>query len=218
MRIDNHNQEENCMPRRPGTSRTKPPEERREDLIAAAAHLFQTNGIEPTTVEQITVEAGVAKGTFYLYFSSKDDVVNALRDQFVHLVLNSIRNGVKSKRKDDWDGKLAAWVLGCTKAYLEAARLHDIIFSEGPPPSRTGLSNNLIVDELTELLADGSAANAWTVVDARFVSIFLFNALHGVVNDAKASSSPNKNHLVKEMRELFIRVVGSRADVREPQP
>lgn len=199
------------MPARSASRRTKPAEERREDLIAAAAHLFQTNGVEPTTVEQITAEAGVAKGTFYLYFSSKDDVVNALRDQFVHIVLGGINSGLKGKRKDDWDGKLAGWVLGCTKAYLDAARLHDIIFSEGPPPSRTGLSNNPIVDQLNELLAGGDAAGAWTVKNPRFTAIFLFNALHGVVNDAKVSSSPNRTLLVRQMRELFARTVSSRA-------
>lgn len=198
------------MPVRTKSTRTKPPEERREELMSAAARLFQANGIEPTTVEQITGEAGVAKGTFYLYFSSKDDVVYALREQFVHIVISSIKNGMRNKPRDDWEGKLAGWVLGCTKAYLESARLHDIIFSEGPPPSRTGLSSNPIVDQLAELLAEGNSAGAWHIQKPRFMAIFLFNALHGVVNDAKATPSTNKTVLVRDVRELFARTVNSR--------
>lgn len=73
------------------------------------------------------------------------------------------------------------------------------------------MSNNPIVDQLNELLAGGDAAGAWTVKNPRFTAIFLFNALHGVVNDAKVSSSPNRTLLVRQMRELFARTVSSRA-------
>ena len=54
--------------------RTKPPDERRAELMDAALRLFIEQGVAPTTIEQITVGASVAKGTFYLHFSSKDDV------------------------------------------------------------------------------------------------------------------------------------------------
>jgi hypothetical protein len=67
------------------------------------------------------------------------------------------------------------------------------------------------VDQLAELLADGNAAGAWQVQKPRFVAIFLFNALHGVVNDAKASPSTNKTMLVRDARELFARTVKSRS-------
>ena len=48
----------------------------------AAEKLFLEQGVAPTTVEQITDGAGVAKGTFYLYFSSKEDILSALGDRF----------------------------------------------------------------------------------------------------------------------------------------
>jgi len=48
----------------------------------AAERLFLEQGVAPTTIEQITDGAGVAKGTFYLYFSSKEDILVALGDRF----------------------------------------------------------------------------------------------------------------------------------------
>ena len=42
--------------------RTKPPEQRRDDLMNAAQRLFLDLGVSATTVEQITSGAGVAKG------------------------------------------------------------------------------------------------------------------------------------------------------------
>jgi AcrR family transcriptional regulator len=80
---------------RPSTKsrpRTKPPEERRDELMNSAQHLFLKSGVGPTTIEQITSGAKVAKGTFYLYFSSKEAVLAALGDRFAeeHLSLEGL--------------------------------------------------------------------------------------------------------------------------------
>lgn len=56
----------------------KDPEERRNELIAAAQHLFYTKGYETTSVSDIVKEVGVAKGTFYYYFDSKTAVLEAM--------------------------------------------------------------------------------------------------------------------------------------------
>jgi len=74
--------------------RTKPPEERREELMNTAQKLFLEHGVGPTTVEQITSGADVAKGTFYLYFSAKEDVLAALQERFGHTLFEKIRAAV----------------------------------------------------------------------------------------------------------------------------
>lgn len=59
---------------------SKSPEERRGELIAAAQQLFFQKGYENTSISDITKTVGVAKGTFYYHFESKDDVLAALVD------------------------------------------------------------------------------------------------------------------------------------------
>ncbi|WP_026886196.1 TetR/AcrR family transcriptional regulator [Clostridium beijerinckii] len=49
-----------------------------EELFLAAYDLFLKNGIEKTSIDDITKNAGVAKGTFYLYFNDKYDILNKL--------------------------------------------------------------------------------------------------------------------------------------------
>lgn len=49
--------------------------ERKERLYEAALTLFRVQGYEATTVDQITRQAGLAKGTFFNYFSTKDAVL-----------------------------------------------------------------------------------------------------------------------------------------------
>jgi AcrR family transcriptional regulator len=53
--------------------------DKRVRLLEAAEAVFVERGIARATVDEITGRAGVAKGTFYLYFTSKDEVVQALQ-------------------------------------------------------------------------------------------------------------------------------------------
>lgn len=64
------------MPRRERS--IKPPEERRRDILDAAIALFAERGFNESTVGDIAALAGVATGTVYLYFPSKDHVLLAL--------------------------------------------------------------------------------------------------------------------------------------------
>jgi AcrR family transcriptional regulator len=49
-----------------------------KELFSSALDLFLENGIEKTSIDDIAKNAGVAKGTFYLYFSDKYDILNKL--------------------------------------------------------------------------------------------------------------------------------------------
>ncbi len=51
---------------------------KREALLNTAFELFTTQGIHKTTINNIVETAGVAKGTFYLYFKDKYDIRNKL--------------------------------------------------------------------------------------------------------------------------------------------
>jgi AcrR family transcriptional regulator len=55
--------------------------DKRRALLEAAEEVFVERGIARATVDEITSRAGVAKGTFYLYFSSKEELVRALHEQ-----------------------------------------------------------------------------------------------------------------------------------------
>lgn len=50
-------------------------DEKKERLLQEAIHLFTTKGFENTSIEDITSRAGVAKGTFYNFFTKKEDVL-----------------------------------------------------------------------------------------------------------------------------------------------
>jgi AcrR family transcriptional regulator len=59
----------------------KSPEERRQDFFDAAIKLFQENGYYQTSIEDLVNKVGVAKGLFYYYFKSKDDMMQKMVDE-----------------------------------------------------------------------------------------------------------------------------------------
>lgn len=175
----------------------------------AAQRLFLERGVGPTTIEQITSGAEVAKGTFYLYFSSKEDVLAALGDRFADEHLAKIKATVAGKKKEDWKGKLATWAVACVTGYLDAIRLHDILFYGARPPTREGLVVNIVIDHLAELLQAGVDEGAWSVDDPRFTAVFIFSGLHGVVDDAYIKEKKvNRSRLAQRLERICFRAVG----------
>jgi TetR/AcrR family fatty acid metabolism transcriptional regulator len=65
--------------RRPARSSTAAPAlDKREAILKAATHVFAKHGFFQSQVADIAREAGVAAGTVYLYFRSKDDLLVSL--------------------------------------------------------------------------------------------------------------------------------------------
>lgn len=56
----------------------KEPEERRNEILDTAERLFFTKGYSKTTIIDILNEIGIAKGTFYYYYKSKEEVMDAI--------------------------------------------------------------------------------------------------------------------------------------------
>jgi len=51
-------------------------DEKKQRLLNITLELFYQNGMEKTTIAQITQKADIGKSTFYEYFKSKEDVIN----------------------------------------------------------------------------------------------------------------------------------------------
>jgi AcrR family transcriptional regulator len=67
---------------------------RRAEIASAAARVFAERGVAKTAVSDIVKAAGVAQGTFYLYFETKDDVVLAVVNDMAERMLGAISAAV----------------------------------------------------------------------------------------------------------------------------
>ncbi len=90
--------------------------DKRERILLAAERIFARHGFFAARVSEIAKEAGVADGTIYLYFKSKDDLLISLFEQRMSQVNATLRAAIAGVPPKD---QLRAFI----KAYLQL--VHD---------------------------------------------------------------------------------------------
>jgi len=138
--------------------RTKPG--RRADLLAAARAILAEKGLEATTVSEIVARAGVAQGTFYLYFPSKLALIPALDEELNERILAAVGEAVARATS-------AAEVvsMGITAAFQELERYRDVLHvihshitslsTEGDCEAPFGLYHRLVTELIRQRQATG---------------------------------------------------------------
>ena len=58
-------------------------ERRKQELLKIAYRMFIEKGYENTSIDEIIAEAGIAKGTYYYYFESKEATLEAVIDMMI---------------------------------------------------------------------------------------------------------------------------------------
>jgi AcrR family transcriptional regulator len=119
-------------------------EARRGELVSAASIVFTEKGVGNATISDIVKTAGVAQGTFYLYFDSKDDVVLAVAESLGDTMLEGIEQAVAAPDSPAANKLIALRdVLGDSATTADSVELIEILHSPG---------NRLIHDRLEEHL------------------------------------------------------------------
>nr|WP_246726067.1 TetR/AcrR family transcriptional regulator [Rhizobium lusitanum] len=179
-------------------------------MMDAAQRLFLEKGFAATSVAGIVDAADVAKGTFYLYFQTKDDVLAALQARFVERFCERIETAVSVAASDSWAQRLDAWMETCVLAYLDEVALHDLVFHQFQPTKRDMKRANPVVSRLTSFLVEGHAAGAFSFVDARLAAVMLFNAMHSAVDDCLADGPEvDRQRLVAAVTDFCRRSISA---------
>ena len=124
-------------PRRPRPRPTPPARGRRASkkettrarIVAAALALFRVKGFEATTTKAVARKAGVAEGTVFNYFPTKEDIALHFFEQEVDHAMTSVRANARL-RKAPLEEKLFALVqtqlefLGPHERFIGAAFVH----------------------------------------------------------------------------------------------
>jgi len=71
----------------------------RQKILDAAKHRLWHYGFKKTTIDEIASDAGVGKGTVYLYFESKEDIGLAIMAQYKETSLNEIEAVAQDEHK-----------------------------------------------------------------------------------------------------------------------
>ena len=101
---------------------TRARNERYTELLAIARAILAEKGFEATTVSEIVTRAGVAQGTFYLYFPSKIALIAALNQEMNEHIVAAVRKATSQ-------AQTAAEVVakGVTAAFEQLEHYRDIL-------------------------------------------------------------------------------------------
>ena len=95
--------------KRPAGRRAQNKEAIRKRIVTAALSLFQTRGFDATTTKAIARKAGIAEGTVFNYFRTKEDIALHFFEQEVDQAIASVRENPRL-RKAPLEEKLFALV------------------------------------------------------------------------------------------------------------
>lgn len=70
-------------------------------IMEKSLELFANQGFESTSIQQITEHCGISKGSFYLSFKSKDELILALMDHFMMQFISNIDYTVRETRNNE---------------------------------------------------------------------------------------------------------------------
>ncbi len=75
----------------------KEAEERRNEILDAADELFNQKGFDGTSTNDILEKVGIARGTLYYHFKSKEDIMDALIERYNVRILGAAREVAADK-------------------------------------------------------------------------------------------------------------------------
>lgn len=75
----------------------KEAEERRNEILDVSEKLFNQKGFEGTSTNDILEKVGIARGTLYYHFKSKEDIMDALIDRYNTCLLSAAKTTAANK-------------------------------------------------------------------------------------------------------------------------
>ena len=158
-------------------------EERRNEIIETAGKLFEEKGYEQTQVQDIVNEIGVAKGLFYYYFKSKDEVMEELADRYADAIIDAVNKLI------DKDIATFDKINRIFQIFIDSAEKKYGIFM-GILNVKNGITHERIffnvgkkmVPLVTELILSGNDNGECNCSDPKFITEFLVSGLFNIMN------------------------------------
>jgi AcrR family transcriptional regulator len=154
------------------------PEVRRAELVNAALTVLRGRDPGEVRVEDVTREAGAAKGTFYLYFSSWNELLVAVRSHVLSLYTNEVLDRFASVgTASQWWTTLKEECARFVDFHVELGTVHKAIFHgtawEYPiDPEQEGER------VVSRILRQGMALGACRPLDTDIAASLVFSLLH----------------------------------------
>jgi AcrR family transcriptional regulator len=182
--------------------RRQPAEVRKEQILDAAERVLLAQGFAATTVADVADEAGLAKGTVYLQFASKNDLIAALRARYLARFAAAL--GSSRRRAHQ---RLLQVAHGLYEFSVEHHALHHVLFHEAGFSEDDAFegAHRLVV----EIVRDGVAQGEFAVDDPDLAAVFVLHGVHGALVHALHDGT-SRARFTKAIDQIVLRALGAR--------
>jgi AcrR family transcriptional regulator len=181
---------------------TRSPDVRREQLLAAAVALFTDRG-EHVTVAEITRAACVSKGTFYVYFASKTELIAQLRET---CLLDHQAQMAKAIADNSPLGLTSAFSPEAVEVAIDflSSELHAVLF---PTAADQAQGQRDVVRGYEEFLHDTNRKGLTDIPDPYWFAVLLVGAANFAVAYSRDERTFDRDALVAAIVELQRRAL-----------
>ncbi|WP_374470731.1 TetR/AcrR family transcriptional regulator [Phenylobacterium sp.] len=151
------------------------PEARKLEIVQAAERLLQAHGSR-VRVEDVVREAGVAKGTFFLYFPTWDDLLETIRDRLVAEFDTNYPLPTEVDGPVEWPALVDTQAAAFIEHTLSRRGIGEAVF-HSDFAERRPLADNAVV-RLTAVIRAGQEAQAFGDVDPEPTARLIYAAIH----------------------------------------
>jgi TetR/AcrR family fatty acid metabolism transcriptional regulator len=159
--------------------------QKREAILAAAQKVFARRGFHSARTLEIAREAGVAEGTLYNYFPSREDIFLSLFDDRWQTFIERIR--LRTASLSDPNDKLKAIFSTALRIFVTNKSLAQILLLETSPSSvflnsRVALRLADFLDLIEEILIEGKRSGKYHHdLDPRVARMVIYGTVQGVL-------------------------------------
>lgn len=194
---------------KPAPRRRLDPEARRLELLKAAERLIRRRG-GGVRVEDVVAEAGAAKGTFYVYFASFDDLLEALRGRAFAAFDRANPDLKEVSASSDWPATMSEVADAFVDFTLGLKGLHEALFHSDFAKNRPPPLEKTPVARIAAMIAAGQRAGAFGEADPLPMARLLFAAMHEAA-DAVAAGA-DRGRIMAALDILMRRALAARHD------
>jgi len=176
-------------------------------IFETSMKLFAEKGYDATSIEEITATVGVAKGTLYYHFSSKEEIFKFLVEEGVKLLKNSIM--IKSANLTESIDKIRAIVLIELKVLVKYESFMTMILGEiWGTESRSKMCRQYVfeyIQMIQEIVEEGIEKGEIVDADANVIASGIFGFVcSSLIYKLRREENIEIPELFREIDKAFI--------------
>lgn len=171
----------------------------RAELLSAAMRLIEERGVEAVAVDDIVGAAGVAKGTFYLHFKTKSEIVEAVATLALDELATRVSEALDAAPEDAPDELRAVTSAlldfldrhqGMAKLLMEGRIFDDPQISSAARGELRTRFDSCTLQYYDRIIRKGMLQRHYREVDARTASVALLGIIRALAEESRRLAEP----------------------------